>query len=264
MTDAYVETTILADILLKPKSSKQERALAALYRYERTMLPVYSIKEWKAGPLDYFAYFHDKLVETKSLQKTYRAVAALARGNRKDTAMEAIAAAASVRQSRGLTGLAGGDDRDQADFYRLNIMQLIIRSWRKRRKVTTQVVDELPCYVESEPRIGKGGYFDLHPQKCDPDQECCLAPLLKAQPQRLQALRESISKTSTRKEDIKRRQALKSLIKHPGEKVDRETCRHLGDAVFAFFCPEGAVVLTTNLRDHQPLAAAVGRSAEKP
>ena len=105
MTDAYVETTILADVLLKPKTSKQERAQAALGRYERTMLPVYSIKEWKAGPLDYFAYFHDKLVETKSLQKTYRAVAALPRGNRKDTATEAIAAAASARQSRSFSGL---------------------------------------------------------------------------------------------------------------------------------------------------------------
>ena len=263
MTDAYVETTILADILLKPKSSKRQKAIDALARYDRTMLPVYSIKEWKAGALDYFAYLHDKLVETKSVAKTWRAVAALPRTNRKDTSVEALAAAVSIKQPRTFAG-AVDIDSVLADRYRLNLMQLIIRSWGRRRTITTEVVDELPCYVESAPRVGKDGYFDLRPTKCDPDQECCLGPLLKSQPARLEALREAISKTSNRNEDIKRRQALKLLLKRPKEKVDRETCRHLGDAIFAFFCPEGAVVLTTNLRDHKPLAESVGRSAEKP
>jgi len=46
--------------------------------------------------------------------------------------------------------------------------------------------------------------------------------------------------------------------------VTRETCRDLGDAVFAFFCTNNAVVLTTNLRDHEPLAKAIGKKAEKP
>jgi hypothetical protein len=46
--------------------------------------------------------------------------------------------------------------------------------------------------------------------------------------------------------------------------VTRETCRDLGDAIFAFFCPSNAVVLTTNLGDHEPLANAIGKKAEKP
>jgi hypothetical protein len=263
MSKAYVETTILADVLLKPKSAKQQKAKAALGRYEETLLPVYSIKEWKAGPLDYFAYFHDKLVQTKSLAKTYRALAALPRGNRKDTSMEALAAAATLSRSSILPGLSG-NDQDQADSYRLSIVSLVIRSWRKRRKITSRVTDELACYIESEPHVGKNGLFNLIPQKCDPEQECCLGPLLKAQPQLLDALRESISKTSQRAEDIKRRQALKLLAKHPSDKVAKETCQHLGDAIFAFFCPPDAVVLTTNLRDHVPLAKALGKSAEKP
>jgi len=259
MSDAYVDTTVLADVLLKPGLAKQQKAKAALGRYQRTLLPVYSIKEWKAGALDYFAYFHDKLVQTKSLRNTFRAISSLPRGNRKDTSWEALAAAAS-----GSFSGPGNGDREQADSYRLSLERLIIRSWRKRRKVTTHVVDELPCYVEAEPHIGRNGYFDLSPQKCEPDQECCLGPLLTSKPELLEALRKSIPESSSRAEDIRRRQALKQLIKRPKDKVDRKTCINLGDAIFAFFCPQNAVVLTTNLRDHAPLAEALGKTAEKP
>ncbi len=54
MNRAYVETTILTNVLLKPGSKKQAAARSALSRYEETLLPVYSIKEWKAGPLDHY------------------------------------------------------------------------------------------------------------------------------------------------------------------------------------------------------------------
>jgi hypothetical protein len=273
MSDAYIETTVLTDFLLKPKTPKQERAKAALARYENTLLPVYSIKEWKAGPLDYFAYLHDKLVVTQSLRDTFQALSALGRGSyRQATSMEALAAAATTATTATVSagtptkkyqGL-GSSDREMADSYRLALESLIIRSWRKRRRITTQIVDELSCYIEVEPRVGKDGLLDLKPQQCERDQECCLSPQLKAKPTLLAALRNAIPEHSGRAEDQKRRKALKQLIKHPKEIVNRETCRDLGDAIFAFFCPTSAVILTTNLRDHEPLAKSIGKRAEKP
>jgi hypothetical protein len=266
MSDAYIETTVLTDILLKPESPKHQRATAALKRYENTLLPVYSIKEWKAGPLDTFAYLHDKLVFTKSFSQTLNAVSALGGMTYlKSTAMEALAAAATTLKAapQKYSGLGGRDD-EMADSYRLALASLIIRSWRKRRKIATRVVDELSCYVEAAPRVGQDGYFDLTPKECDGDQECSLGVQLKSQPKLLEALRNAIPEDSGRREDQKRRQALKQLIKHPKQIVDRETCRDLGDAIFAFFCPKTAVILTTNLRDHGPLAQAIGKKAEKP
>jgi len=265
MSDAYVETTILTDILLKPNTLKRKRARAAFAKYENTLLPVYSIKEWKAGPLSYFAYVHDKLVLTQSWADTMQAIAALSGlSYRKATSMEALAAAGQVakKQPTRYAGL-GSTDKENADSYRLALECIIVRSWQKRRKVTSQVVDDLPCYVEAAPRIGKDGLFDLDPRLCDKDQECCLAPALKSEPKLLEALRNAIP-DSVRGEDQKRRQALKQLIKHPKDVVTRETCRDLGDAIFAFFCPKDAVILTTNLRDHERLAKAIGKKAEKP
>jgi hypothetical protein len=265
MSDAYIETTVLTDILVKPGSRKHQRATAALKRYENTFLPVYSIKEWKAGPLDTFVYLHNKLLFTRSYSQTLNAVAALPRPYQKSTAIEALAAAATTLKAspQKFAGLGGGDD-EMADSFRLALASLIIRSWHKRRKITTHVVDDLSCYVEVAPRVGQDGYFDLAPQECDGDQECCLAPQLKSQAKLLEALLGAVPKNSGRREDQKRRQALKRLIRHPNQIVDRDVCRDLGDAIFAFFCPQTAVVLTTNLRDHAPLANSVGKKAEKP
>ncbi len=63
MNKAYVETTVLTNVLVKPSSAKEAVAKAALSRYEETLLPVYSIKEFKAGPLYHYSYIHDKLVQ---------------------------------------------------------------------------------------------------------------------------------------------------------------------------------------------------------
>jgi len=259
MGDAFIEATILTDILLKPNTPKQKRAADALARYDRTLLPVYAIKEWKAGPLDYYAYVHDKLVVTRSFRDTLQAVSALPRGSyRQSTSLEALTAAATSLRAAAL----GSTDAELADCYRLALVSLVFRSWRKRRKITTAVVDDLACYNEAEPRIGSDGLLDLRPQQCERDQECCLAPRLKAEPGLLEALRNAIPENSGRGEDKRRRKALKQLLKHPKEPLNRETCRDLGDAIFAFFCPKTAVVLTTNLKDHEPLARAIGKRAE--
>jgi len=266
MPDAYVETTVLTDLLLKPNTAKQQRAKAALKRYESTLLPVYSIKEWKAGPLHYFAYLHDKLVLTQSFADTLQAVAALPRlGYLRSTSVEALAAAGQLSKRQPIQPtVLGSNDRELADGYRLSLASLILRSWNKRRRITSRVVHDLPCYLEAAPKIDKDGFFDLKPELCERDQECCLAAEMKSKPELLEKLRSAIDEKSSRREDQKRRQALKQIMKHPRDVVSRETCRELGDAIFAFFCPQGAVVLTTNVRDHEPLAAALGKKAEKP
>jgi len=57
---------------------------------------------------------------------------------------------------------------------------------------------------------------------------------------------------------------LKKLAVHPNSRFDREDCRALGDAYFALFAPADADILTTNLKDHRPLAEALGKTAVSP
>jgi hypothetical protein len=46
--------------------------------------------------------------------------------------------------------------------------------------------------------------------------------------------------------------------------MDTKDCRKLGDAFFALCAPQDAVILTTNLKDHAPLANAMGKGAKAP
>jgi hypothetical protein len=261
MSKAYVETTILTNILLKPGSKSETEAKLALSRFDETLLPLYSIKEWKKGPLDHYAYVHDKLVQTKSLADTIGAINSLSffyTPYKKSTSYQALEAAARLYSGQVST------DSELADRYRLALASLIMRSWQKRRKVTTRTIQDLECYTEAKPTVGRDGYLDLKPQKCNLERECCLADQLKARPDLLKALRDAIPESSKRDEDRNRRKVLKQLVKFPKLILTEEQCRRLGDAIFAFFCPQDAVILTTNIKDHQLLAQAIGKGAQQP
>ncbi len=263
---AYLETTILADLLLKPGTAKEARAKALVGDYQETLLPVYSIKEMKAGALERYANVHAKLVQTGSLRDTLKALSAYSsQDRRKATGLEALTAAAQLESTIPPSFTPNPAlDEELADRYRLALASLIVRSWRKRRRIATRTVEELDCYTEAAPRIAENGLFDLKPQLCNAESGCSLAAALKARPEVLKALRDSIPQDSNRDEDKRRRKALKQLISHPGGRLERESCRDLGDAIFAFFCPAEAEIVTTNLRDLKPLAQAVGKVAKAP
>ncbi len=54
------------------------------------------------------------------------------------------------------------------------------------------------------------------------------------------------------------------MVRLPKEKLTDQHCRQLGDAVFAFFCPNDAVILTTNAKDLAPLAESLGKKTHTP
>jgi hypothetical protein len=265
---AYVETTIIADALLKPGNPKCSQALSALKRYDQTFLPVYSIKEWKAGIMKHYAYLHEKLVQTKSLSRTIQLIGSLPDAYhryRKNTSLEALSAAVHLSsQTRSATSISANEDEELADRYRLAIAVLLMLSWEKRRQLTTETIQELDCYTESPPVLTESGVFNLSPMNCSNETECALEKALKQKPELLNMMADSIPPSSTRQEDVKRRQVLRDLARLRNFQLTPEKCRALGDAIFAFFAPVGCVVLTTNVKDHGPLAEAIGKSAEKP
>jgi len=65
---------------------------------------------------------------------------------------------------------------------------------------------------------------------------------------------------SDRNEDVRRRAALHALKNTPRRQFDNKMCRKLGDAYFALNCPGDATILTSNAKDHAPLAGALGKT----
>lgn len=271
MAKAYVDTTILTDVLLKI-GSLHEAAKSAIGRYAETQLPVYAIKEFKAGPLTHFVYMHNKLVQTGSFTETLGALARLSttlQRNKISTAIEALKTASDDIASHTDPELqkkyaeTAGIDATQCDVYRLVLKRRIFKAWRDRRNVTTSMVLPLSCYEETAPSE-KRGLIDIRPRICPKDVDCCLRQELIERPDDLKKLRAAVGAQPEKPENQKRMQALRHLIRTPRRPIGDKECRNLGDAIFAFFAPSDAAILTTNERDHRPLAEALGKKVDTP
>jgi len=139
----------------------------------------------------------------------------------------------------------------------------IFMAWSRRHKVASQMIGPLSCYSEIDPKIEKSGKIDDVPVVCGAD-DCCLRLEFTSEPVKTAALLKACDSLPAKAETERRRRALKGLDRVPGRALSEKDCRALGDAVFVLQCPTDAVVLTTNIADHKPLALAVGVDAVPP
>lgn len=272
MTKAYVDTTVLTDALIK-SGPERVAARAAIARYSVSQLPEYAIKEFKAGPLSYYTWMHNKLATTGSFAAALQYLQSMSRSPKRyltSTAIQALQTSAAGSMAQFTTsqmaqkhGPNAAMDKVLCDEYRLAIKAIILLGWKERRKLTTEVVDPLSCYDETDPFV-KRDLIELGRRSCPLSTQCSLAPDLRAKPADLKKLRNVALAQGNRPEHQRRAKALRELYRNPKRPVNEKTCRSLGDAIFAFFAPKDAVILTTNVTDHGPLAAALGKSVDKP
>lgn len=272
MSKALVDTTILADSLLK-NGAYSQIAKAALKRFAATELPVYAIKEFKGGPLKNFCWFHNKLALLGSYEKALEALHRMSLTPKRyttATAIEALKGAAGRIRSATLESLVqkygktASIDNLLCDQYRLTLKTKILKAWSLRRQLTTHIVCPLSCYEELE-ISEKNRVLSVDPTTCSAEKmECCLGPELRKRTADLEKLRNVVLKQPKTRENERRAQALRQLIRKPKATVSEQTCRDLGDAFFALFAPTDSVILTTNTRDHSPLAAALNKKVEAP
>jgi predicted nucleic acid-binding protein len=265
---AILDTSVLTDILLNSGEAKAT-ALKAISRYNEILLPVYAIKEFKAGPLANFVWIHNKLVVTDSYEKSIDALQRMSRTPRRyttSTALQALKEASGSIAKQTTTDLlkkygeTTSIDKILCDEFRLALKFRIFSSWKRRRKIATDVITPLACYREVAP-YEKRGLIELEPKGCK--SECSMSTLLKSRPGDLRKMRDAI-KDSDKTENKRRSKILRQLYRTPGASLHDKECRYLGDAVFVFLAPEDAVILTTNITDHGLLAKALGKNAVSP
>ncbi|MGP8248087.1 MAG: hypothetical protein ACLQVN_26685 [Bryobacteraceae bacterium] len=159
-------------------------------------------------------------------------------------------------------GEVARSDRVNCDEYGLALKALIFRAWARHRRVVSAVVQPLLfCYTVAKP-FEERGLVRLEPKKCRPQGECCLGAPMRADPTSLKALKATVDKQPPKAENARRSKALDALLAN--KPMTETMCDDLGDAILVFFAPPDSVILTTNLRDFEPLAGAVGKSVEKP
>jgi hypothetical protein len=214
-------------------------------------------------------WYHNKLVSAGTVSAALDALHAMSLTPRRYTTATAIEALANIARDLGKVrleefakyGSQATLESVMFDRMRLALKRMIAKGWQQRRSIATQIVCELTCYNERELSFETSGLIDCEPLRCRPSSECCLGAELRLRKQDVAAVEKAIPATG-RREDQKRKEALRHV--RLGRRVDEDTCRSLGDAVIVLQCPNDAGILTTNGRDHQPLAEVLGKRIYKP
>jgi len=150
----------------------------------------------------------------------------------------------------------------QADALRLMIKKMIFSSWNSRSTLFGGPFLKLSCYPDVDIE-DKKPRLEVDPRDCPRGTTCCLKNDLTGRPSDLLAVRRSIA-GNPGVETSRRANILRQLEKHPNNSMTPSECRSLGDAYFVLFCPPGAVIATTNVKDIKPMAAALGLAIDTP
>lgn len=271
MSRAFLETTVLTDYLLK-KDGSELAAKAELALHSSISVPQFAWKEFKRGPLKNFVWFHNKLADTQSFLQTLAALQRMSRSPRRyltATAIQAIHTAftqlfdGSTLQALGAQyGQAADPDKLQADMLRLELKRVVLKAWKRRKKLFGGPAQPLSCYPDVE-IADLNDRLELDPLDCGKHSDCCLKSQLAKRGSDLEAIRKSLPRDD-RKETAERHKVLRRIEKHQSRIMSPADCQRFGDAYFVLFCPAGATIITTNVRDIQPMADAIGVPFKRP
>lgn len=269
MTTAIVDTTVLTDALLKDDEAAR-RALAGA-----TILH-YAVKEFRHGPFGNFVYAHNLLVEERTLPAARARLRSIGRQLYKQrTTQEALdlAEAGLLRGDRAAlfetldeaARACGGEpavDELFASVYRDDLARRLREALRWLEGQRSRVTHHLTCYEHGGLKSCRDGTLDDGVRRCP--RSCALGVLLAEAQDDVSKLAVVVEAQEGKPENVKRLDALRWVSQNVGAAPSADHCRALGDAVFALLCPSGGTIVTTNLKDHEPLASALGKSVRRP
>ena len=264
---AFLDTTVLADAVLKP-GGEGIAARSALATFSERLLPQYAIKEFKAGVLRNYIWLHTKAVTLSSYSDVMYALTKMwAKPKLTSTALRAVAdfeSSISKRMPADYASRFPGESEGKIRKSELEtwLRTLIFRAWRKRLKIAT-AVRRLECYPETEIRLSSNGLIDDEPIKCGVD-DCCLRSHFAKRGPDIGKMLDVFDQLPRKAETGKRKVALDHIYRTPRRPLNEKQCKELGDAVFVLQCPADATLLTTNIADHLPLGRAIGVSVKHP
>ena len=271
MTRAFLDTTVIVDVLLKRRTVGQI-ARVAIRRFGQVLLPIYALKELQLGALSNLVWFHNLCANHRSWAKVKDALVREGRTPRrykKSTVDEFELEVAIMEKSMAIPPevsqkYADNPDLYRSDLHRLECLSVVLSAWKRRRTFAEniQVVDEISCFPERSPKVLPNGLIEMSERqcKCDPQVNCALAMIMEGNVATVKRLLRAVTAAhleNPKSEHSRRIKALNKIVRK--QSVSNDDCRCLGDAVFAFFAPRDAVILTKNTTDHEPLAASVNK-----
>jgi hypothetical protein len=264
MSAAFLDSSVLADATLKDTGTRK-RTKTFLQSFSEKAAPQYALKELSAGPIGAYIWLHNVLAEEQSYDKAlgrlHRRSRTPAR-NQTSSAIEALRAAEQSLMARMRRGLYPTSEADRAEHLRLALKRLIQAGWLGGMSIPDRILFPLRCHTLRPPVERTDGLIEQFAHRCVGPHVCDQATHLKKESDSLDRVCSFLESKEKSPEDERRLEALTMV--RSGQPINDSQCRSLGDAVFAILSPPGHVIVTTNVKDHQPLAAILGKKVVRP
>lgn len=267
MNRAFVDTTILCEAIGLASEKKAKAALAALSRYKLTEVPTYGLKELRAGPLSSWLLAHNVLVAEDTIEAAQERLNKLSSFKPRQNVVTSQALLSGLVAVAQVGRAESGSDYDVKTELENYLCRRILAVWEKRRTISN-VVQPLSCFVDEELELEERQLRFQGGSGCVTKASCGAAIELKKEQgdvkKILVALRPPKEQASEKHETGRRRGALKEVLARDSKDFPKKDCRALGDAYFCIMSPKDAEILTTNLKDFEPMAAALGKTLSSP
>ena len=266
----FVDTTVLIDVAegSEPIRSNTRSLAAASGPLE---LPDYALRELLAGKVQILCDAHNRVSASGNAAAAIESVLALAGFKARTVTSTAAAIASTLKKALDKPGMSANDaTREVLQDLKIQAARL----WRNARGVPFFTsVQQLSCIAMGPIHIDNATDTLRGPNNsfsCAKEQRCAAAMYMHERAGDLPKLIAALHPDNlgpvlaAKRENQTRKTALKDLLKRGPKDFRKSYCRALGDAYFALMAPLGSVVLTTNLQDHQPLCAALKKTAKIP
>lgn len=273
MKKAFVDTTILCNALELSGGRRAQSAVAALREYSSTETPYYALRELRAGPLSSWILAHNVLTAENSIEDAVERLGRMSAFRPRQGAVTSLSIITGLlgvldkqRQAAGAGTIQDFDPKTALEDY---LAIQILKAWKKRRSITTKVVQPLACFVDSELKLEDRLLKFDGGAECAKGAACGAAlELKKRSPVVTQLLKKVFSPPPKgnveKREKTRRRQALKEVLAKAPADFPRKDCRALGDAYFCVMAPDDSEILTTNASDFEEMADELGKALKIP
>lgn len=264
---AFVDTTVLCDAIGLSSEAKARAARAALARYKLTEIPAYGLKELQAGPLSSWLLAHNILVNEETIPAAQERLSKVSAFKPRQNVVTSQALLSGLIAVAEAAKDARGPDYDVKAELENYLCRRILSVWEKRRAIA-EVVQPLNCYVDDDLELANKQLRFPEGSSCRKGACCGAASELKKEERSVRtilvALRPPKVLSKEKHETARRRGALKEVLARDSKDFPKKDCRALGDAYFCIMSPDGSDILTTNLSDFAPMAAALGKTISTP
>jgi hypothetical protein len=254
---AFLDTSILTIYCLSA-AKEREQIVSALKNYSEVILFRYAIKEFECGPLRAFVLVHQCLLGQRGFEQVLHWIERLLGTPRRNLPATALFAIRSA-YARAAVELRNTyfTDSNFRNVMRLHLKRQVLTGWDARLQIANRIIPDLPCYPETGPTMDRKN-LRLPQPRCYPSTPCALVSGNGYDRRDIQKLLLAIDSMPANRQVDRWRGTLSKILKGP---ISHRDCRGVGDAFFCLFAPLDSTVVTTNIRDHRPLAASLGKTA---